>query len=136
MPLLLEIVTPEGRVYSDTVDTVVLPTAQGEIGILPGHIPLLTQLEAGELRVQKGNTQESLVCGSGFAEIAGDKVSVLAEQAIDIAAVDEAAVENAIRRAEEALQEKQTLAPDEVERLEGVMRFAYAQLDLKRRRRG
>ena len=61
---------------------------------------------------------------------------MLAEQAINIAAIDEDAVENACRRAEEALAQKQTLAPDEVERLEGVMRFAYAQLDLKRRRRG
>ena len=65
MPLTLEIVTPEGRVYSETVDTVVLPTLQGEIGILPGHLPLLTQIEDGELRVQKGNTTESLACGRG-----------------------------------------------------------------------
>ena len=136
MPLLLEIVTPEGRVYSDTVDTVVLPTTQGEIGILPGHLPVLTQLNEGELRVQKGNTQESLACGRGFAEIAGDKVSVLAEQAINIAAIDEDAVENACRRAEEALAQKQNLSAEDTERLESVVRFAYAQLDLKRRRRG
>lgn len=136
MPILLEIVTPEGRVYSDTVDIVVLPTAQGEIGILPGHIPVLTQLEAGELRVQKGNTQELLVCGRGFAEIAGDKVSVLAEQAINIAAIDEDVVQKACQRAEEALKEGPNLATDEAERLEGVVRFAYAQLDIKRRHRG
>ena len=136
MPLTLEIVTPEGRVYSDTVDTVELPTVQGEIGILPGHIPLLTQLEDGELRVQKGNATESLACGRGFAEITGDRISVLAEQAIDIAKIDEAAVEAACRRAEEALAQKQTLSAEEAERLEGVVRFAYAQLDLKRRRRG
>ncbi len=136
MPLTLEIVTPEGCVYSDTVDTVVLPTVQGEIGILPGHIPLLTQLEDGELRVQKGHATESLACGRGFAEIAGDKVSVLAEQAINVAAIDEAAVEKACRRAEEALAQKQSISAEEAERLEGVMRFAYAQLDLKRRRRG
>ena len=136
MPLTLEIVTPKGRVYSETVDTVVLPTLQGEIGILPGHLPVLTQLNEGELRVQKGNTQESLACGRGFAEIAGDKVSVLAEQAINVAAIDESAVENACRRAEDALAKKQDLSAEETERLESVVRFAYAQLDLKRRRRG
>jgi len=136
MPLTLEIVTPEGRVYSDTVDTVVLPTMQGEIGILPGHLPLLTQIEDGELRVQKGNATESLACGRGFVEIAGDKISVLAEQAINVAAIDENAVENACRRAEEALAKKQDLSAEETERLESVVRFAYAQLDLKRRRRG
>ena len=136
MPLTLEIVTPEGRVYSETVDTVVLPTLQGEIGILPGHLPLLTQIEDGELRVQKGTTTESLACGRGFAEITADRISVLAEQAIDIAKIDEAAVENACRRAEAALAQKQNLSAEEAERLEGVVRFAYAQLDVKRRRRG
>ena len=136
MPLTLEIVTPKGRVYSDTVDTVVLPTVQGEIGILPGHLPLLTQIEDGELRVQKGNATESLACGRGFVEIAGDKISVLAEQAINGAAIDESAVENACRRAEDALAKKQDLSAEETERLESVVRFAYAQLDLKRRRRG
>ena len=136
MPLTLEIVTPEGRVYSDTVDTVVLPTTQGEIGILPGHIPLLTQLEEGELRVQKGTATESLACGRGFAEISADRISVLAEQAINVAAIDENAVENACRRAEEALAQKQGLSAEETEKLESVVRFAYAQLDLKRRRRG
>lgn len=136
MPLTLEIVTPEGPVYSDTVDTVVLPTVQGEIGILPGHLPLLTQLEEGELRIQKGAASESLACGHGFAEIAGDRISVLAEQAIDIAKIDENAVQDACRRAEDALAQKQTLAADEAERLEGIVRFAYAQLDIKRRRRG
>ncbi len=136
MPLTPEFVTPKGSVYSDTVDTVVLPTVQGEIGILPGHLPLLTQIEDGELRVQKGNATESLACGRGFVEIAGDKISVLAEQAINVAAIDESAVENACRRAEDALAKKQDLSAEETERLESVVRFAYAQLDLKRRRRG
>lgn len=136
MPLTLEIVTPEGRVYSDTVDNVVLSTSTGEIGVLPGHIPLLTQLEDGELRVLKGTTQESIACGRGFAEINADKVSVLAEQAINVDKIDEAAVEKARARAEEALKTKGALSPEETERLEGVVRFAYAQLDLKRRRRG
>ena len=64
-----------------------------------------------------------------------DKVSVLAEQAIDVAAIDEQAVEKAMARAQEALKHKEGLPPEELERLEGLMRFAYAQLDLKRRRR-
>ena len=135
MALTLEIVTPEGLVYSDSVDTVVLPTSMGEIGILPGHVPLLTELAAGELRVTRGSAVESIACGSGFAEVDGDKVSVLAEQAINVAAIDESAVEKAIARAQEALRNRDKLPTDELERLEGVMRFAYAQLDLKRRRR-
>ena len=135
MPLTLEIVTPESRVYSDVIETVVIPTVQGEIGILPGHIPLLTQVEAGELRVSKNGRTEYLAIGSGFAQIDGDKVSVLAESAIDEARIDEDAVAKAQARAEEALRGRDNMDPAEVERLEGVVRFAVAQLGVKRRRR-
>jgi F-type H+-transporting ATPase subunit epsilon len=135
MPLTLEIVTPEARVYSDVIETVVIPTVEGEIGILPGHIPLLTQVQAGELRVSKNGRTEYLAVGNGFAEIDGDKVSVLAESAIDEAKIDEDAVEKAQTRAEEALRNRESMDPAEVERLEGVVRFSVAQLGVKRRRR-
>lgn len=135
MALTLEIVTPEARVYSDVIETVVIPTVEGEIGILPGHIPLLTQVEAGELRVTKNGRTEYLAVGNGFAEIDGDKVSVLAESAIDEAKIDEDAVAKAQARAEEALRGRENMDPAEVERLEGVVRFSVAQLGLKRRRK-
>ena len=135
MPLTLEIVTPEARVYSDTIDTVVIPTVEGEIGILPGHIPLLTHIDSGELRVTKNGKVENLVVGGGFAQIDGDKVSILAESAISEEKIDEAAVEKAMQRAQESLSGKQDMDPAEVERLEGVVRFAVAQLGVKRRRR-
>jgi F-type H+-transporting ATPase subunit epsilon len=135
MALTLEIVTPEARVYSDVIETVVIPTVEGEIGILPGHIPLLTQVQAGELRVSKNGRTEYLAVGNGFAEIDGDRVSVLAESAIDEAKIDEDAVEKAQARAEEALRNRESMDPAEVERLEGVVRFSVAQLGVKRRRR-
>jgi len=135
MPLKLEIVTPAARVYSDTIDTVVIPTLDGEIGILPGHIPLLTQVNDGELRVTKDGKTEALVVGAGFAQILGDKVSVLAESAIEEAQIDENAVEEALRRAEDALRGKQSLEAAEIERLEGIVRFSVAQLGVRRRRR-
>jgi F-type H+-transporting ATPase subunit epsilon len=134
MPLTLEIVTPEARVYSDTIDTVVLPTVQGEIGILPGHIPLLTRVAHGELRVTKGSQTHYLAVGDGFAQVDGDRVQVLAESAIEEGKIDERATEDAMRRAEEALRAPQNLEPAEVERLEGVVRFSVAQLGVKRRR--
>jgi F-type H+-transporting ATPase subunit epsilon len=134
MALTLEIVTPEARVYSDTIETVVIPTLDGEIGILPGHIPLLTQVVAGELRVTKGGQTQFLAVGAGFAEVQGDKVSVLAESAITEERIDVNAAEEAKRRAEQALKER-SLDPSEVERLEGVVRFAVAQLGVKARRR-
>jgi F-type H+-transporting ATPase subunit epsilon len=135
MPLTLEIVTPEDRVYSDTIDTVVIPTLEGEIGILPGHIPLLTQVADGELRVTKGAETKALVVGAGFAEIDGDHVKVLAEFAINEAEIDEDAAEKAMQRAEDALKGKQELDVSEIERLESIVRFSVAQLGLKRRRR-
>lgn len=132
--LTLEIVTPEARVYSDTIETVVIPTVQGEIGILPGHIPLLTQVLAGELRVTKAGKTEFLVVGDGFAEIDGDKVSILAESAINEEKIDESAVEKAMQRAQEALLAKDTLDTAEIERLESFVRSSVAQLGAKRRR--
>jgi F-type H+-transporting ATPase subunit epsilon len=135
MPLTLEIVTPEGRVYNDTVDTVVIPTVEGEIGILPGHIPLLTQVADGELRVTKGAETKNLVVSGGFAEIEGDRVKVLAEFAINEAQINEGAAEKAIQRAEEALKGKPEPDAAEIERLESLVRFSVAQLTIKRRRR-
>jgi len=136
MPLTLEIVTPEARVYSDTVDTVVIPTVEGEIGVLlPGHIPLLTQVEDGELRVTKGNTTEFLVIGGGFAQVEGDRVRVLAEHAINEEVIDEKAVEEALARAEAQLKDAAHLDPNEFERLQGLVRFSGVQLAVKRRKR-
>ena len=137
MSLTLEIVTPEARVYSDTVDNVVIPTVEGEIGVLSGHLPLLSQVTDGELRVTKGNLTENLVIGDGFVQIQGDKVSILAEHAIEETSIDEDAVEKAMQRAQAALHEAKNIKidPAEIERLESVVRFSVAQLGIRRRRR-
>lgn len=135
MPLTLEIVTPEARVYSDTIDTVVIPTVEGEVGVLPGHIPLLTQVEDGELRVTKGNHTEFLIIGGGFAQVEGDRVRVLAEHAINEEVIDEKAVEAALARAQEQLKDAANLDPHEFERLQSLVRFSGVQLEIKRRRR-
>ncbi len=135
MPLTLEIVTPEARVYADTVDTVVIPTVDGEIGILPGHIPLLTQVADGELRVTKGHDTRGLVVCGGFAQIDGDRVKVLAEFAIHEAQIDVQAAERAMQRAQQALEGRSKLDSAEVDRLEGLVRFSVAQLGVRHRRR-
>jgi F-type H+-transporting ATPase subunit epsilon len=135
MALTLEIVTPEARVYSDTIDTVVIPTVDGEIGIFPGHIPLLTQVEHGELRVTKGTSVLFLAVGGGFAQISGDKISVLAEHAISEEKIDEKAAEQAMQRAELAMKEAKDMDPNEFEHLQTMVRFAGTQLAIKRRRR-
>jgi F-type H+-transporting ATPase subunit epsilon len=135
MSLTLEIVTPEGRVLEKPADTVVLTTASGEIGILPGHIPLATMLEAGPLRVGTGGTMDSFVVGRGFALVENDRISVLTDSAINETGIDEKAAEEAMARAQKALAEKtDDLDPAEIERLESVVRFAVAQLAAKKKR--
>ena len=135
MPLTLEIVTPDARVYSDTIDTVVIPTAEGEVGVLPGHIPLLAQVEHGELRVTKGNETHFLAVSGGFVEVEGDRVHVLAEHAISEEKIDEKAVEEAMRRAEKELDEAKHLDPQQYEHLQSLVRYSGVQLAVKRRRR-
>lgn len=135
MPLRLEIVTPEARVYSDTIDTVVIPTVEGEVGILPGHIPLLTQVEDGELRVTKAGTTQFLAVSGGFAEVEGDCVRVLAEHAISEEKIDVRAVEEALKRAQKQLADAKSIDPQQYERLQGLVRYSGVQLALKRRKR-
>lgn len=135
MPLTLEIVTPEAKVYSDTIDSVVIPTVEGEIGVLPGHLPLLTQIEHGELRVTKGAVSSLLAVSGGFAQIDGDKVRVLAEHAITEEKIDEHAVEAALKRAEEELKAAKDMDPQQYEHLQSLVRYSGVQLAVKRRKR-
>jgi len=135
MSLVLEIVTPEAKVYEQTIDSVVLSTTSGEISILAGHIPLVTELDPGELQVTANNKTELLVIGRGFARIESDRVSVLAESAIEEDKIDESAVQNALNRAQEALKDQTRLNATEIDQLEGAMRYAMAQLAARARRR-
>ncbi len=135
MALTLEIVTPEAKVFSASVDTVVVPTVDGEIGILPGHIPLLTQVANGQLMVTREGRTEWLFVGEGFAQVQGDVVSVLTEHALEESKVDDNAIETAMQRAQEALKSAGTdMDPAEVERLESVVRFSVAALAVRKKR--
>ena len=135
MSLTLEIVTPESRVYSDTIDTVIIPTIEGEVGILPGHIPLLAQVAHGELRVTKGGQTEWLAVSGGFVQVDGDRVSVLAEHAITEEKIDEHAVEAALKLAEQDIRDAKDTDPQQYEHLQNLIRYAGVQLAVKRRRR-
>jgi len=132
--LKLEIVTPEGRAYQDDVDMVVLPGSEGELGIYPAHVPLMTQLVPGEVRIFKDGKQTELVVGSGFAEITHTQVSVLTDSAIEDESIDENVAEEAIKRAEAALKDK-SLASDELAEAEAALARSLAQLRFKRRKR-
>jgi len=131
--LRLEIVTPEAKAYSEDVEMVVLPGMDGELGVYPQHVPVLTTLKPGELRVVKGGTATSLAVGEGFAEITGDAVSVLTDMALESSAIDEATAEAAVARAQAAM--KDDLGSEEVAAVQASLQKALAQLHVKRRHR-
>ena len=136
MPLKLEIVTPEARIFSDEVDTVVLPGAEGELGILPAHAPLVTTLQCGELRITKSGKTTELAVGEGLVEVTGGYARILTDMAIDVETIDEKAVEEALARAKSQLD---TLKPgehqEEVAAVMAIIQRSTAQLHLKRKRR-
>jgi len=131
----IEIVTPEARVYEDTIDSVVMPTTSGEIDILPGHIPIVTEIMAGELIVSQSGKRQSLAISKGFAQCVEDKISILAEDAIHIDEIDESAVEEAQKRAEDALATMEKMSDEEVATLETQISYARAQILVKRKRK-
>lgn len=135
--LTLEIITPDDKVLSTEAEQVVLPTESGETGILTGHVPLVTKIKAGELKVIKGGSTEYIAVDFGFAKVLGDTISVLTEAAIDVKDVDLSEVESAQARAEQALREAEAegIDPDEMERLEKNVQFLIAQKLSKGRRR-
>jgi len=129
----LEIVTPETKTFSDDVDMVTLTGTEGEMGILPQHMPLMTQLVAGEIIARKGNENIFLAVGDGFVQVTGDKVSILTDMAILAENIDEAKAEEARQRAEARLAEK--LSDEDAAMVSAALANSLAQLKVKRRRR-
>ncbi len=134
MPLHLEIVTPEKKIFSNTVENVYLPGADGEMGILPSHAGLVTALQPGELRYLRDGQVVTLAIGSGFAEISHDKAVVLTDMALGEAEIDEHAAEEAMKRAEEKLQTiGHDMGAEEVAYLQGIIAKQSAALRFKRK---
>lgn len=134
--LHLEIVTPEKKIFSDTVEDVYLPAAEGEMGVLELHAALVTSLIAGELRYKKDGVVEELAVGNGFAEVTQEKVTVLTDMAVGEEEIDEASVEEAMERAEKTLAGvKHDADLEEIAHLEATIAMSLAKLKLKRKRR-
>ena len=135
--IALEIITPNAKVLETEADQVVLPAEAGETGVLTGHIPLVTKLKAGEIKVITGNKTEYIAVDCGFARVLGDTVEVLTEAAIDVNDIDLAEVEAAQSRAEAALQaaEAEGHDPEVTEQLAQKVTFLIAQKLAKGRRR-
>ncbi len=131
--LKLEIVTPEATTFSDSVDMVTLPGVEGEMGVFPNHVPLLTQIAAGEIVARKDGRDLFLAVGEGFVEITGERVAVLTDMAILAENIDEAKAEEARQRAEARLREK--LSDDEAALVNASLAQSLAQLKVKRKHR-
>ena len=136
MPTLrLEVVTPERKTFSEDVDMVTIPGIDGELGILPLHVPLITALQPGELRVLKGGQESYLATGGGFAEVLPDRVSILTDMAMLSADIDENAAQTAMDRAKAALADK-SIGTEAQAAAEAALAQSLAQLNVKRRRHG
>lgn len=130
----LNIVTPEKKIFENDVDSVSLPTLDGEITVLPHHLPLMTQIKPGELVIKHKGETEYFVTGGGFVEITGGRVSVLTDlaQTSDQISIEKA--EEAKRRAEEAIKNKHNLSDEEFAVAAATLEKALASINIKRRR--
>jgi len=130
--LKLEIVTPEEKIYSEDVDMVTLPGSEGELGVYPNHVPVLTALKPGELRIVKDGRESAMAIGEGFVEIKSDGVSILTDMALQTEKIDIAAAEAEVARAQAAMKEDHSA--EEVVAIQASLQKALAQLHVKRRR--
>ncbi|HZM89514.1 MAG TPA: ATP synthase F1 subunit epsilon [Blastocatellia bacterium] len=134
MTLKLEIVTPEATVYSEDVDMVTLPALEGQIGILPHHVRLMTQMVPGEMIVRKDGQVNFLAVGGGLVDVTGERVSILTDLAVAADSIDEAKAEEARQRAAARLREK--ISAEEVASVNASLARSLAQLKVKRRAHG
>lgn len=142
--LKLEIVTPSGQAFpgkdadgkplNGDVEMVTIPGSEGELGVLPEHVPLLTAIKPGELRVQKDGKETWLAVGEGFAEITQDRVIILTDMALEETQIDEAAAQAAFEKAQEELR-AQRLHDEELATVQASLDKSIAQLAIKRRKK-
>ena len=129
--LRLEIVTPQATVFSEDVSMVTLPAIDGQIGVYPQHVRLITQIVPGEVIVSVGREDRFLAVGEGLVEITGDRVVVVTDMAIAAEHIDEATAEEARERAVARLQEK--ISDEEVATVNASLARSLAQLQVRRR---
>lgn len=135
MALHLQIITPEKTVFDDEVDQVSLPTSTGQITVLPHHVSLVTEVEPGELIFKKHQKETLMAAGFGFAQVGNDNVKVLVDLAAPEEEIEERKIEEAKKKAEEAIKMKHTLSEEEYATAAANLQKALIQLKIKRRRR-
>ena len=131
--LRLEFVTPERALAQNDVDEVVIPGEAGDLGVLPGHAPLLTALRPGEMWYRKGSEKFFAFVAGGFAEVVADRVSILARVAEHAEEIDLERADAAKRRAEDQLATP--MSDTDLEQARVALQRAIARLDIARRQR-
>jgi F-type H+-transporting ATPase subunit epsilon len=131
--LTLEIVTPEATVVSEAVEMVTLPCLEGQMGVYPKHVRLITQIVPGEIIVNTGGEDRFLAVGEGLVEITGDSVLIVTDMAIPADQIDEARADEARQRAAARLREK--ISDEEVATVNASLVRSLAQLEVRKRRR-
>jgi F-type H+-transporting ATPase subunit epsilon len=134
MPLHLEVITPERKVYEDDVDMVVAPASEGYVGILPHHVPLFTTLGPGEFKVKKGGVEEILAVFGGFMDVRGDRVVVLTDAAEHAEEIDANRAQQAREAAQQVLAAGPASAADE-QRARAELQRALVRLRVSESRR-
>lgn len=135
MPLRCQIVTQERKVYDDEVEIVIAPGAEGEMGVLPKHAPLITTLGYGEVRVRKGGQEASVAVGGGVLQVSHDRVVILADSAERADEIDLARAEAARQRAQKIMAEGPPEDPAAYAALEAAIRRADLRLRVGRKHR-
>jgi F-type H+-transporting ATPase subunit epsilon len=129
--LKLEIVTPDAKAFSGDVEMVTLPGVEGEMGIYPQHVPVLTQIVPGELIIRQDGRDQFMAIGDGFVEITADRVAIMSDMAVKAENIDEVKAEEARKRAEARLAEH--LDEEETAIVTAALSHSLAQLKVKRR---
>jgi F-type H+-transporting ATPase subunit epsilon len=132
--MTLEIVTPQAIAFSEPVNIVTLPTADGEITVYPQHVRVIARITPGEVLLHQDGQDRALAIGEGLVEISADRVAIITDMAIPADRIDEAMVEEARARAEARLREQ--ISDEEVATVNASLARSLAQLQVKRRRRG
>ena len=134
MPLHLEVITPERKVYEEDVDMVVAPATDGYVGILPHHTPLFTTLGPGEFKVKRGGVEEILAVFGGFMDVRADRVVVLTDAAEHAEEIDAGRAQEARERAQQILAACPASAADE-QRARAELQRALVRLRVSESRR-
>lgn len=133
MKLTVDVLTPQSQIYSGEADEILVPTVNGQLGILPGHVALLTQIEPGELEIKNGGKSNYVAIMGGYLEVSKNKVNVLGDYAIRAEDIEIVKVEQAKAKAEKMKQEK--ISIEDMTNIEADLRRSILELKVAQRRR-